>query len=379
MEATVSAAGWDRYVASILLPWRRTSLHMRILLLDLAAAAVLLPVLGAALGAVALAWLLPLGMAIIGAMVALTYIMVVRPLRRVEGALTRLAAGDLSHAAGDLRTRDAGEVGRMVGAVADLRDQLRQEVYQGLHQSESLVEHSGQLDGTAEEMGQAVQFQARQTADVSHSAQEVNQVVQDVASKVTEVSQSASNASNTAEEGMETLAGASQRVKAMLATSGEVAKIAGTIQEIAKKTDLLALNAAIEAANAGEQGKGFAVVADEVRKLAENTREATTSIDSILDRLQGEVGDSAESMDRVMEGMTGILGMIEHTDSLAGQIAASAEELAATMSEVTGQISDVAESSQTLSQSVEQIQEASRAISEMAEKIRSEKENYAVH
>ncbi|MFB6259405.1 MAG: hypothetical protein ABEK42_01610, partial [Thiohalorhabdaceae bacterium] len=103
----------------------------------------------------------------------------------------------------------------------------------------------------------------------------------------------------------------------------------------------------------------------------------TTNITNILQRLQSEVHDSATSMDTVMEGMTGILGMIENTDSRASQIAASAEELAATMSEVTDQIAETASSGQTLNESVNQIQEASRQIGALAEEVRSEKERYA--
>jgi methyl-accepting chemotaxis protein len=351
---------------------------MRILVLDLLAAVVVLPVLAAVLGGAALAWLVPLGAAIIVAMVGLTFVMVVRPLRRAEAALAALGRGDLSNAVA-LDTADAGEVGRILAGINDLREELRREVYQGLHQAENLAESSQELSGTAEDMATAARDQYKKTEDISHSAQEVNQVVQDVANNVSEVSQSASQASSTAEEGMETLADTSGKVKAMIATSEEVATIADSIQSIAKKTDLLALNAAIEAANAGEAGQGFAVVADEVRKLAENTREATTSIADILGRLQSEVHDSAQSMDTVMEGMTGILGMIEKTDSLAGTIAASAEELAATMSEVTQQITETAESGQTVTDSVERIQEASRQIGAMAEEIRAEKERYAVH
>ena len=375
-SATPQLPGWVEPVAA---NWRRISLHHRILILDILAAAVFLPVLGWTLGMEALFWLVPLGVAIIVAMVGLTFVMVVRPLRKAEAALAKLSRGDLSHSGSALRSRDEGEVGRILAGVDGLREHLRDDVYQGIHQAEALSESSRQLDQTADEMAQAVSFQTRQTEDISHSAQEVNQVVQDVANNVTEVSESANKATGTAEEGMEILADASGKVKAMIATSQEVATFTESIENIAKKTDLLALNAAIEAANAGEAGQGFAVVADEVRKLAESTRQATTNITTILERLQSEVSVSSDSMTQVMEAMTGILGMIEHTDTRAGQIAASTEELAATMSEVTGQITEVAESSQTINQSVEQIQAASREISEMAEKVRAEKERYAVH
>ncbi|WP_332846019.1 methyl-accepting chemotaxis protein [Pseudomonas lactucae] len=66
------------------------------------------------------------------------------------------------------------------------------------------------------------------------------------------------------------------------ATYGQIATVVSVIKGIADQTNLLALNAAIEAARAGEVGRGFSVVADEVRKLAENTRQATHRIQTML-------------------------------------------------------------------------------------------------
>lgn len=66
----------------------------------------------------------------------------------------------------------------------------------------------------------------------------------------------------------------------------EIEYMAKTVKAISEQTNLLALNASIEAARAGEAGRGFVVVAEEVRKLAEQSSEAVSNIETIVNKVE---------------------------------------------------------------------------------------------
>lgn len=66
----------------------------------------------------------------------------------------------------------------------------------------------------------------------------------------------------------------------------QIGSTVNIVENISEQTNMLALNAAVEAARAGEYGKGFAVVAGEIRKLADESKQATTKITTLVSEIE---------------------------------------------------------------------------------------------
>jgi methyl-accepting chemotaxis protein len=84
----------------------------------------------------------------------------------------------------------------------------------------------------------------------------------------------------------ERVEGIAENILALSEQTQQIGEIIATVNDIASQSNILALNASIEAARAGEHGKGFAVVAAEVRNLAEQSKQATTQVKTILSEIQ---------------------------------------------------------------------------------------------
>jgi len=129
----------------------------------------------------------------------------------------------------------------------------------------------------------------------------------------------------------------------------------GTVEDIAEQTNLLALNAAVEAARAGEHGKGFAVVAGEIRKLADESKQATTKIISLINDIQQATNSTVMATE---EGTKEIEAGIK----LAHDIDESIQGIIVTINEVATSVSDIQSSSYAVEKSTDSAFETINAI-----------------
>ena len=96
------------------------------------------------------------------------------------------------------------------------------------------------------------------------------------------------------------------KIVALSEKTQAVGEIISSVNDISERTHLLALNAAIEAAAAGENGRSFAVVASEMKTLADQAKDATLQVRSILGDIQRGINSSVmlteEAVKRVAAG-----------------------------------------------------------------------------
>ena len=132
----------------------------------------------------------------------------------------------------------------------------------------------------------------------------------------------------------ETIHETEKRIKRLGERSQEISRAVNLINSISERTHILALNASMHAASAGEAGKGFAVVADEVQRLAENARDATNQIATLVHNIQVETSDTVTTMNNVISQVVDGTRMAEQAGEQMRKTKESTENLVSSVREI---------------------------------------------
>jgi methyl-accepting chemotaxis protein len=335
----------------------------------------------------------------------------IRRREALQAAVERCSAFSAKVAAGDLTARISpdgdGDLNRLYenlnGMVADLgriSEAVRGRANEIGQASSGVLAAVSQHASTANQQSAAI-------SEIATTVSEVRMTAEQTATKAAEVAALAQGSAQAGDEGLaavrsivdgmgeirSTLDTLATNILDLSEQAAQINEIIATVTDFADQSNLLALNASIEAAKAGEQGRGFAVVAAEVRNLADQSKEATAAVRTILGEIQRatnavvlatEAGsrsaDERSAQAHHAGEVIGELTSVVHRAAQAVQvIAVSAHEqsvgmdqIATAMNEIRDASTSYAEGSAALQRSASDLDAVATALRVMASRYRVE-------
>jgi methyl-accepting chemotaxis protein len=190
-------------------------------------------------------------------------------------------------------------------------------------------------------------------------------------------------------ERVETIA---QNILQLSEQTHQISELTATVDDISEQSNLLALNATIEAARAGEQGRGFAVVAAEVRNLAEQSKQGTAQVRTILTDIQKATNSAVMATEqgikvveesralghRAGESIATLAATIKETAQAAQQISATAQQQSLGIDQISESMKDIAEAATQFVSGVAESKSSARGLDDLATELQGLTERYKV-
>ncbi|AVT82509.1 methyl-accepting chemotaxis protein [Rhodopseudomonas palustris] len=343
-----------------------------------------------------------------------TFFGISRPLMRLNGALDKMAGGQLDvEIPGAARGGGAGDIAKTVVVIRENADhRAREEAEQKAHQDEVAAQQrkqemqkladafegavgriveavssaSTELEASASKMAHTAEEAEKLTAAVAGASeiatsnvQSVASATEEMASSIHEISRQVQDSSRIASSAVQQANKTNDRINQLATAAQRIGDVVDLINTIAGQTNLLALNATIEAARAGEAGRGFAVVAAEVKALAEQTAKATDEISQQISGMQAATEESVSAIKEIgttigqmSEISSAIASAVEQQGSATQEISRNVQQAAQGTMQVSANIADVERGAAETGQSSSQVLAAARSLSTDSAQLKTE-------
>ncbi|WP_197708591.1 HAMP domain-containing methyl-accepting chemotaxis protein [Pseudomonas sp. LFM046] len=315
-------------------------------------------------------------------------------LQGMAGRAESLAQGILHETGQDVPETDV--LGRAFATMAGNLRALVQELNEGISvlatASEEILAVTTQVASGTQETATAISEIATTVEEVKQTAVlsgGKSQAVTDSTERTRQVAQAGRQAVEETLKGMGQIRVQMQAVAESVMRLGEqsqtIGEIVASVNDLAEQSNLLGVNASIEAVKAGEAGKGFSVVAQEVKTLAEQSKQATAQVRSILSDiqkamtkavLQAEEGSKSvesgyERAQASGEAIRSLSDSIEESSEMALQIAVTSQQQMIGMDQIGSAMVNIRQASQDNVGGTRQVDQAARNLHQLGLRLKS--------
>ena len=301
---------------------------------------------------------------------------IIRPLQRMIGHISVLAAGDLSQDVEDDNARVI-EVRELGISLRNMQRGLQKLVSEVRDASAHIMLNIDQMAKGNEELSAQAAIQSEELRAATEHITHLNERVKENAAHAQQATRQAEQAKGVATRGGEVMGQVDMAMKEIVSQSSEMSSIVSMIDGVAFQTNILALNAAIEAAHAGQHGRGFAVVAKEIGLLAQKSSHSTRGIHQLIDDSVQQIGrgsasvsvlsQSLEEIIHIFSGLSALVSEISEATLYQGQSVHDVSERITALNQVTLQNGKLADHAAASSQQLlDQSQRLEKAVARFA-------------